>query len=70
MKAKLASEDGNDRYAKRRETVEAVFGQINGQQAPAASCAAACVPAPRSGSCCAGPTTCSSCQPATRPATA
>jgi transposase len=28
MKAKLASEDGKARYAKRRETVEPVFGQI------------------------------------------
>ncbi len=32
MKAKLASEDGKARYAKRRETVEPVFGQIKEQQ--------------------------------------
>jgi hypothetical protein len=28
MTAKLTSEDGKARYAKRKETVEAVFGQI------------------------------------------
>jgi Transposase DDE domain len=28
MKAKLASDDGKARYAKRRETVEPVFGQL------------------------------------------
>jgi hypothetical protein len=32
MKAKLASNDGKARYAKRRETVEPVFGQIKEQQ--------------------------------------
>jgi transposase len=32
MKAKLKSEDGRARYAKRRETVEPVFGQIKEQQ--------------------------------------
>jgi transposase len=32
MKARLASEDGKARYAKRRETVEPVFGQIKEQQ--------------------------------------
>jgi hypothetical protein len=32
MKEKLASEDGKARYAKRRETVEPVFGQIKEQQ--------------------------------------
>jgi transposase len=32
MRAKLASEDGKARYAKRRETVEPVFGQIKEQQ--------------------------------------
>jgi hypothetical protein len=32
MKKKLASEDGKARYAKRRETVEPVFGQIKEQQ--------------------------------------
>jgi Transposase DDE domain len=32
MKAKLASEDGKARYAKRRETVEPTFGQIKEQQ--------------------------------------
>jgi transposase len=32
MKAKLASEEGKARYAKRRETVEPVFGQIKEQQ--------------------------------------
>jgi transposase len=32
MTAKLASEDGKARYAKRRETVEPVFGQIKEQQ--------------------------------------
>jgi transposase len=32
MKAKLASDDGKARYAKRRETVEPVFGQIKEQQ--------------------------------------
>jgi hypothetical protein len=33
MKAKLANEDGKARYAKRRETVEPVFGQIKAQGA-------------------------------------
>ena len=60
MDAKLASEDGKARYAKRREIVEPVFGQIKEQQAPGGSCAVACAPARRSGSCCAAPTTCSS----------
>jgi hypothetical protein len=32
MKAKLASDDGKARYAKHRETVEPVFGQIKEQQ--------------------------------------
>jgi transposase len=32
MKAKLASDNGKARYAKRRETVEPVFGQIKEQQ--------------------------------------
>jgi hypothetical protein len=32
MTAKLASEDGKARYAKRRKTVEPVFGQIKEQQ--------------------------------------
>ncbi len=32
MTAKLKSEDGKARYAKRRETVEPVFGQIKEQQ--------------------------------------
>ena len=32
MKAKLASDDGKARYAKRRETVEPVFGQIKEHQ--------------------------------------
>jgi transposase len=32
MTAKLASEDGKARYAKRRETVEPVFGQLKEQQ--------------------------------------
>jgi len=32
MKAKLASQAGKARYAKRRETVEPVFGQIKEQQ--------------------------------------
>jgi Transposase DDE domain len=32
MKAKLASEDGKARYAKRRETVEPAFGQLKEQQ--------------------------------------
>jgi transposase len=32
MKEKLASEDGKARYAKRRETIEPVFGQIKEQQ--------------------------------------
>jgi Transposase DDE domain len=32
MRAKLKSEDGKARYAKRRETVEPVFGQIKEQQ--------------------------------------
>jgi transposase len=32
MKAKLASDDGKARYAKRRETVEPVFGQLKEQQ--------------------------------------
>ena len=32
MQAKLASDDGKARYAKRRETVEPVFGQIKEHQ--------------------------------------
>jgi hypothetical protein len=32
MKAKLASDDGKARYAKRQETIEPVFGQIKEQQ--------------------------------------
>ena len=32
MTAKLKSEDGKARYAKRRETVEPVFGQLKEQQ--------------------------------------
>jgi Transposase DDE domain len=32
MTAKLKSEDGKARYAKRRETVEPTFGQIKEQQ--------------------------------------
>jgi hypothetical protein len=32
MKEKLASDQGKARYAKRRETVEPVFGQIKEQQ--------------------------------------
>ena len=32
MTAKLKSEDGKARYAKRRETVEPAFGQIKEQQ--------------------------------------
>jgi Transposase DDE domain len=32
MTAKLAGDDGEARYAKRRETVEPVFGQIKEQQ--------------------------------------
>jgi Transposase DDE domain len=32
MKAKLASDEGKARYAKRRETVEPVFGQLKEQQ--------------------------------------
>jgi Transposase DDE domain len=32
MNAKLKSEDGKARYAKRRETVEPVFGQVKEQQ--------------------------------------
>jgi Transposase DDE domain len=32
MTAKLKSQDGKARYAKRRETVEPVFGQIKEQQ--------------------------------------
>jgi hypothetical protein len=32
MKAKLASDQGKARYAKRRETIEPVFGQIKEQQ--------------------------------------
>src|SRR6266540_2347404 len=32
MKAKLASDDDKTRYAKRRETVEPMFGQIKEQQ--------------------------------------
>jgi hypothetical protein len=55
MKAKLASDDGKARYAKRRETVEPVFGQIRSGMVSAGSCAATCTPATLSGSCCAAP---------------
>jgi hypothetical protein len=43
MKAKLKSEDGKARYAKRRETIEPVFGQIPDQGAAGR----AAVPPPR-----------------------
>jgi Transposase DDE domain len=49
MTARLQSEDGKACYAKRKETVEPVFGQIKDGRG-----------ARRSGSCCAAPTTCSS----------
>jgi Transposase DDE domain len=42
MTAKLAGDDGKARYAKRRETVEPVFGQIKKHRVPAGSCAAEC----------------------------
>jgi hypothetical protein len=61
MKAKLASDEGKARYAKRRETVEPSSARSRSSRAPAGSCAAAWAPARRSGSCCAAPTTCSSC---------
>jgi hypothetical protein len=61
MAAKLASEQGKACYAKRKQTVEPVFGQSRTSAARGGSCAAGCVPARRSGSCCAAPTTCSSC---------
>jgi transposase len=38
MKAKLASEDGKARYAKRRETVEPVFGQIKERSRSGSRC--------------------------------
>ena len=60
MTAKLASEDGKACYAKRKETVEPVFGQVKEQQGGRrflrrglAACEAEW--------CCAAPTTCSSC---------
>jgi transposase len=61
MTARLASGDGRVCYAKRKETVEPVFGQIKEQQGRGGSCAGGLPPARPSGSCCAAPTTCSSC---------
>jgi Transposase DDE domain len=55
--AKLQSDSGKACYAKRKQAIEPVFGQIKEQQGRGGSCAAGCVPAPRSGSCCAAPTT-------------
>jgi len=61
MQARLASDDGKGCYAKRKETVESVFGQLREQQGRGGSCAGGWPPARPSGSCCAVPTTCSSC---------
>jgi transposase len=61
MTAKLASEAGKARYAKRRETVEPAFGQIKEQQGARRLLRRGLDAWMRSGSCCAAPTTCPSC---------
>jgi Transposase DDE domain len=60
MNAKLASDEGKARYAKRRETIEPVFAQIKEHRGARRFLVAAWPPARRSGSCCAAPTTSSS----------
>jgi hypothetical protein len=69
MFATLGSEAGKARYALRKQTVELVSGSSRSGRAPAGSPAAGWPPARRSGSCCAAPTTCSSCgaTPAAKP---
>jgi hypothetical protein len=62
MMAKLASDDGKTCYAKRKQTVEPVFGQLKrSSRGGGGSCAGGLPPATSSGSCCAAPTICSSC---------
>jgi Transposase DDE domain len=61
MTAKLTSEEGKACYAKRKETVEPVFGQIKEQQGARRFLRRGFARARRSGSCCAAPTTCSNC---------
>jgi hypothetical protein len=61
MTAKLASDDGKACYAKRKETVEPVFGQLKEQQGARRFLRRGLPPARPSGSCCAAPTTSSSC---------
>jgi hypothetical protein len=50
MTAKLESEDGKACYAKRKETVEPVFGQIAGVRPDQGGSRRAAAPAPRAGS--------------------
>src|SRR6266498_5010619 len=59
MTAKLSREDGKACYAKRKQAIEPVFGQLKEQQGARRSCVAARPPAKRSGSCCVARTTCS-----------
>jgi Transposase DDE domain len=61
MTAKLASDDGKGCYAKRKETIEPVFGQLKEQQGARRFLRRGLAPATPSGNCCAAPTTCSSC---------
>jgi hypothetical protein len=60
MFAKLASEAGKMRYAKRKQTVERCSGSSRSNSAPAGSCEEGWPPAMPSGGCCGAPTTCSS----------
>jgi transposase len=66
MAARLQSDDGKARYALRKQTVEPVFGQVKEVRGARRFQRRGLPPAPRNGSFCAAPTTCSSCG-ATRP---
>jgi hypothetical protein len=55
MTAKLTSQDGNARYAKRKQTVEPVFGQIKDRRGARRLLRRGLAAATPSGSCCATP---------------
>jgi hypothetical protein len=61
MQAKLASDDGKACYAKRKEPWSRCSASSRSSRGRGGSCAGGLPPAMRSGSCCAAPTTCSSC---------